>query len=350
MKRSLRTGLLGVAAVLMAVCGLTGCTAATKNIQGGGSTLIAPLMEKWAGMYDKKAGVKIDYTRAGSGKGISQMTAGTYDFGCTDAPMNKDQLAEAEGKGGAVVHIPLSLGSVVPGYHVKGLDQTIKFSGPVLADIYLGKIKKWNDKALQELNPGVKLPDKGIVVVHRSEPSGTTFIWSTYLSKVSDEWSKRLGAGLEVNWPVGDGQKGTDGVTNQVKTVDGAIGYIEVAYALQNKDTIHIGEVKNRKGKFFVGSNLEAISAAAAGAEIKPDLTFDLTDVDTDGAYPICGGTWAVFYEHQKDAGKGKALVEFLRWAVHDGQEENNRLDYGKLPSNLVGLIDKKLETVKLGQ
>jgi phosphate transport system substrate-binding protein len=361
MLHSLRTALLVASAALLVGAGCSGCNPGGSNpgggggggghasgaklLQGGGSTLIAPLMEKWAGMYDKKAGVRIDYTRAGSGKGISQMTAGTYDFGCTDAPMSEEQLKEARGNGGDVVHIPLALGSVVPGYNLKGVDQ-LKFSGPVLADIYLGKIKKWNDPALKDLNPGVTLPDKSIVVVHRSEPSGTTFIWSTYLSKVSDEWKKKLGAGLEVAWPVGDGQKGTDGVANEVKSAEGAIGYIEVAYALKNKDTIHIGSIKNKKGKFVAGSDLESIKAAAEGVDIPDTLTFDLTDADGDNAYPVCGATWAVFYQHQKDVAKGKALVDFLRWAIHEGQEENNKLDYGALPAKVVGLADKKLQAV----
>jgi phosphate ABC transporter phosphate-binding protein len=362
MGRRLRAAVLGMVVLALVCLGCTtngggtksGGSASTvtgaKSLQGGGSTFIAPLMEKWAGVYGKANGVKVDYTRAGSGKGISQMTAGTYDFGCTDAPMNEEQTKEATAAGGAVTHIPLVIGSVVPAYNLKGIDKPLKFTGPVLADIFLGKIKKWNEPALKELNSDIALPDQNIVVVHRSDPSGTTFLWTNYLAKVSPEWKEKGLTGLEVQWPVGDGQKGTDGVAGQIKSTAGAIGYIEVAFALKNKDTIHIGSVRNRKGKDIVGSDLPAVSAAAEGVEIPDSLTFLLIDADGENAYPICGVTWAVFFTEEKDAAKGKALVDFLRWCVHEGQAETAKLDYAALPPKLVQMIDKKLDTIKIGQ
>jgi phosphate transport system substrate-binding protein len=376
MRQSLRTALLGTVTALLAGVLLSGCTGETPTgasagsggarsaagggggggggaagIEGGGSTLIAPLMEKWAGVYDKDKKVKVDYTRAGSGKGISQMTAGTYDFGCTDAPMSEQQLKEAQGKHGDVVHIPLAMGSVVPAYNLKGIEQPLKFTGPVLADIYLGKIKKWSDKALADLNPGVKLPDQNIVVFRRAEPSGTTFTFTTYLSQVSPEWKDKVGKGLEVSWPTGDGAKGTDGVASQVSNTPGSIGYIEALYALQNKGKIQFGSVRNKKGKDVLGSDLAAITAAAEGVEIPDSLTFLLVDSDADNAYPICTVTWAVFYNDLTTKGpKGKTLVDFFRWTAHDGQEYTTKLDYGALPKKLVERIDKKLDAVKVAQ
>jgi phosphate ABC transporter phosphate-binding protein len=377
MRQSLRTALLGVLAALLAGVTLSGCTGGGSTggsgsagggggsggagvgggsgtvgkVEGGGSTLIAPLMEKWVGVYAKAKGVKVDYGRAGSGKGISQTIAGIYDFGCTDAPMSEQQLKEAQEHHGAVVHIPLAMGSIVPAYNLKGIDERLKFTGPVLADIYLGKIKKWNDKALADLNPGVKLPDQNIVVFRRSEPSGTTFTFTTYLSKVSPEWKEKVGSGLEVSWPAGDGAKGTDGVASQVSNTAGGLGYIEALYAIANKAKIQFGSVRNKKGKDVLGSDLAAITAAAEGIDIPDNLCFLLVDADGDNAYPICAVTWAVFYQNLSEKGaKGKALVEFFRWAVHDGQEETTKLDYAALPKKVVELIDKKLDTVKTAQ
>jgi phosphate transport system substrate-binding protein len=274
------------------------------------------------------------------------MIAGTYDFGCTDAPMTEKQLEEARSKGD-VVHIPLILGAVVPAYNLKGLDQPLKFNGQVLADIYLGKIKKWNDPALQKLNPEAKLPDKEVVVVHRAEPSGTTFIWSNYLSKVSDEWRKEVGSGSEVKWKVGNAQKGTDGVTALVAATEGAIGYIEIAYALKNKNKVNFGSVQNRKGKYLRGDDTAAVIAAVESIEIPQDLCVVLTDSDNENAYPITGCTWAVLFLKQKPE-KGKAVVDFLRWVIHEGQEHVAKPDYAPMPDKLVKPIDQKLDTIQL--
>jgi phosphate transport system substrate-binding protein len=364
MRLSLRTALLGTLTALLGVALLPGCNpgggssgggtaggaaavpvSSVKLVRAGGSTFIEPMMDVWSKLYSKEKGVKVDYAGGGSGKGVTQMSAGNYDFGCTDAPMNEKQLAEAKGP---VVHIPLVLGAVVPAYNLKGIDQPLKFDGAVLADIYLGKIKKWNDPALVKLNGDAKLPDKEIVVVHRAEPSGTTFIWTNYLSKASDEWKKEVGSGTDVKWKVGNGQKGTDGVTALVAATDGAIGYIEAAYALKNKDKVNFGSVANRKGKQIRGDTAEAVTVAAEGAEIPDNLCVILTDSDNENAYPIVGCPWAVFYQTPKDKEKGKALLDFVRWVVHEGQQHVTKPDYAPLPEKLVKAIDQKLDAVQV--
>jgi phosphate transport system substrate-binding protein len=354
MKRSLRTSLLGAAAVMLAVCGLSGCAGCTgggggggggtavKKLEAGGSTFINPQMDEWSKLYSREKGVKVDYAGGGSGKGIGQMVAGLYDFGCTDAPATEKQLKDAKGP---VLHIPLIMGAVVPAYNLKGVEN-LKFDGPVLADIYLGKVKKWNDPALKKLNPDAKLPDKEIVVVRRAEPSGTTFIWTNYLSKVSEEWKKEIGNGTEVKWKVGNGQQGTNGVTALVSATDGAIGYIEVGYALKPENKVSFGSVKNRKGNFVRGDDPAAVSAAAEGVEIPDNLCVILTDSDNEKAYPITGCTWAVVYQNMKPE-KGKAVADFLRWVVHEGQQHVVKPDYAPLPDKLVKPIDQKLATLQ---
>src|SRR5262245_5311083 len=301
------------------------------------------MMSKWAAEYKKAKGIEVNYQSIGSGGGIQQMTAQTFDFGCSDGPMNQEQLDEAGKKNGEVLHIPLVMGAVAPIYNV-GVKETLKFSGPALADIYLGKIKKWNDKALQELNPGVTLPDLEIVVVHRSEGSGTTYIFADYLSKVSADWKTKVGVGTSLNWPVGVGQKGSEGLTRQVKQTNGAIGYVEVTYALQNK--IAFGPVRNHEGA-FVSASLESVTAAAANSlkEIPDDLRYSLTDAPGKESYPISGTSWAVLYIKQAPD-KGKAVVDFLRWCTHEGQQYNEALHYAKLPPGLVERLEKKLDLV----
>jgi phosphate transport system substrate-binding protein len=318
-----------------------------KELVAGGSTLVDPMMREWARIYDKETDVKIDYKGGGSGKGIEQMTEGTYAFGCTDAPMNEKELEAAKAKNGAVIHIPLIIGSVAPAYNLKDVKEAIKFTGPILADIYLGKITKWNDKALLELNKGVDLPDKSIKVVRRSDPSGTTFTFTSYLASVSDEWKTAMGRGAkEVKWPVGEGAKGTDGVANQVKATDGAIGYIEVLYAL-NKD-IQTGSVRNSAGKDIRGDDMDGLTAAAEGKlkDIPEDLTFTLVNASGDKSYPICAVVWAVIFEKQP-SDRQKVVVDFLRWATHEGQKEAPALHYAPLPKGLVDRIDKKLALVQ---
>lgn len=349
-------GLWALTAVAMLAAGgllittMSGCGGGSgKVLSGGGSTFVAPMMREWSDTYEKEKGIKINYTEGGSGNGIQQMTAKMYIFGCTDAPMNAKELEAAKKEGGEVVHIPLVIGAVVPAYNLKDAKEPIKFTGPVLADIYLGAIKKWNDDALVRLNPNAALPDKKIVVVHRSEPSGTTFIWTDYLSKVSPEWKEKVKSGKEVTWPVGEGQKGTDGVANLVGATDGAIGYVEVLYALNNKDKISFGSVRNADGEDVLADKMEGLTAAAESAEIPDDLCVNLTNAPGKKSYPICSAVWAVAYAKQP-ADKGKMLVDFLKWATHDGQKHADGLHYAALPKALIDKVDKKLETIKVGE
>jgi phosphate ABC transporter phosphate-binding protein len=321
-----------------------GCGRGKPRLNGAGASFVYPMMSKWAAEYDKAKGVEINYQSIGSGGGIQQMTAKTADFGCTDGPMTDEQLQKAKETGGDVVHIPLVMGAVVPAYNLEGIAESLTFSGPVLADIYLGKIKKWNDQALQELNPDVKLPDKDIGVVHRSDGSGTTYIWVDYLAKVSPEWKKKVGVATSVNWPTGEGAKGNEGVSGRVKSSPGAIGYIELIYALQNN--INYGAVKNREGEKIKGE-LKSVTTAADNAltDIPEDLRYSITDAPGKGSYPISGTDWAVLYVNQP-AGKGKQIVDFLHWVTHEGQQYCEGLHYAKLPPGLVTRVESKLASV----
>jgi phosphate ABC transporter phosphate-binding protein len=341
-----RMALLGSLAALAIGCG--GGTGSKERLNGGGSTFVYPMMTKWASEYDKAKQVEVNYQSIGSGGGIQQMTAKTFDFGCTDGPMNEEQLKKAQEVGGEVIHIPLVMGAVVPAYNLQEVKVPLTFTGPILADIFLGKITQWNDKALQSLNPEAQLPDKKIAVVHRSEGSGTTYIWVDYLSKVSDEWKKKVGVGASVNWPVGEGAKGNEAVAGRVKAAPGSIGYIELTYALQNK--IEFGMVKNKKGK-AINASLESVTAAADSAlkQIPDDLRYSITDADGDDAFPISGTVWAVIYK-QQPADKGKAVVAFLRWVTHEGQPYAAALQYASLPKGLVERLDKKLDGVTYGK
>lgn len=317
---------------------------AKPRINGAGATFIFPMMSKWTAEYDKAKGVEVNYQSIGSGGGIQQMTAKTADFGSTDGPMNDEQLKKAKETSGDVIHIPLAMGAVVPAYNLEGINEPLVFTGPVLANIYLGKIKRWNDKALQDLNPGIPLPDKDIGVVHRSDGSGTTYVWVDYLSKVSDEWKKNVGVATSVNWPAGEGAKGNEGVAGRVRGSPGAIGYIELIYALQND--IKYGRVKNKEG-IAIKADLKTITSAADNAltNIPDDLRYSITDAPGKDSYPICGTNWAVLYVNQP-AGKGQHVVDFIRWVIHDGQNLCEGLHYAKLPPGLVERADKKLASV----
>lgn len=332
------------AAVIVAGCNRSG---SATRLNAGGSTFVYPMMSKWASEYEKVKGVQVNYQSIGSGGGIQQMTAKTFDFGCTDGPMNEEQLQKARETGGEVFHIPLVMGAVVPAYSLSEVNEPLRFSGPVLADIFLGKIKKWNDPALKELNPNASLPDKDIVVVHRSDGSGTTYIWVDYLSKVSPEWKQKVGVGTSVNWPIGTGQKGNEGVAGQVRRTPGSIGYIELIYATQND--IKFGSVRNKEGA-FVTASLESVTAAAENAlsTIPDDLRYSITDASGKDSYPISGTVWAVLYVNQP-ADKGQAVVDFLRWVTHDGQEFAAELHYARLPKGLIEKLDAKLAQVKVG-
>jgi phosphate transport system substrate-binding protein len=315
------------------------------KLSGGGSTFINPIMTKWAGAYASEKNVHVDYTASGSGNGIQQMIDKKNDFGCTDAPMNDAQLEKAKKAGGEVIHVPLVMGGVVPAYNLAEVKEPLRFTGAVLADIFLGKITKWNDPSLAKINPGVTLPAKEIAVVHRSDGSGTTYIWSDYLAKVSTEWKKKPGVGTDLQWPAGEGFPKNDGVAGHVTRTPGAIGYVELIYALRNN--IQYGLVQNRSGE-FIKASLESVTAAAEGAvsQIPDDLRYSLTDAPGKEAYPICGTTWAVLYAAQP-RGKGTALAAFLEWATHDGQRYTSELQYASLPKALVDRVQQKIKLIK---
>jgi len=344
--RSLRS--VFVAAAFVIAMGMSVSRADDPRLNAGGSTFVYPMMSKWASEYNKATRVQVNYQSIGSGGGIQQMTVKTFDFGCSDGPMNDEQLGKARETGGEVAHIPLVMGAVVPAYNLPDIKEPLKFSGPVLADIFLGKITRWNDKALMALNPGVALPDQDIDVIHRSDGSGTSYIWTDYLSKVSAEWKAKVGTATSVNWPMGEGQKGNEGVAGQVRRMPGAIGYIELTYAMQS--SIQFGSVQNRDGT-FVKASLESVTAAANGAlsAIPDDLRYSITNAPGKDSYPISGTIWAIMYVNQP-AGKGQQVVDFLHWILHDGQRYAEALHYASLPQGLIDRADKKLAAVKIAK
>jgi phosphate transport system substrate-binding protein len=305
-------------------------------------------MQHWAGLYESEKGVRIIYKKGGSSAGVKGMTDRSLDFACTDAPMTEKELANARAIGGEVVHIPLALGAVVPTYKLPDVGKTLRFTGPLLADIYLGKVTNWNDQAIVVNNPGQKLPNLPITVVHRAEGSGTTFIWTDFLTKASPaEWGKRVGTGTVVKWPVGVKGKGNDGVATVVSRTEGAIGYVELTYALGN--SLPAGHVKNKDG-LFIRPSLKSVTAAATGAleRIPDDLRFSLTDAPGEDAYPIAGTVWAVLYVNQP-AKKGTPLVRFLEWVTRQGQEHMSELRYAPLPATLGERVKGKLKRIRVG-
>jgi phosphate transport system substrate-binding protein len=317
--------------------------AAPKRLMGSGSSFVNPLMQDWLSVYDPRDGSSVSYLSAGSGKGIENLLANSSHFACSDAPMSASQLDLARSRGSEVLHIPLAMGAVVAGYNLPGEPQ-LKFTGPLLADIYLGRITRWNDPALLALNPGVTLPDQPIVVVYRSDKSGTSYLWTDYLSKVSSDWKAAVGVGTEVKWPCGEGRPQNEGIANFVKRTDGALGYFELSFALANR--LRCGKIKNRAGE-FVEPSLASTTAAAAGlAHLPDDLCFSLTDSEGREAYPICGAVWAILLVEQP-AEQGTALVSFLRWITHEGQSRCASLNYASLPEMVVKQIDRKLALVK---
>jgi phosphate ABC transporter phosphate-binding protein len=322
-----------------------GGSGGTVRLTGGGSSLVGPIMSKWIGAYLRETGNEIDYTISGSGNGIRQMIDQKNDFGCTDAFMNDEQLAKAKALGGEVLHIPLVMGGVVPAYNLKDIAEPLKFSGPVLADIFLGKITRWDDPRLKELNPKVALPSQEIAVVHRAESSGTTFVWVEYLSKVSPEWKEKVGVNTDLKWPVGIGAQMNDGVASQINRTAGAIGYVELAFALKSK--LPYGYVINAAGA-PIQASLESITKAAeaAAANVPDDLRYSLTNASGAESYPISVTVWAVVYAKQ-DPSKAKALREFFQWILHKGQESTAELSYARLSPNLIEKAERKLE--KLG-
>jgi phosphate transport system substrate-binding protein len=334
--------------LLLAAAALTlAAPAAAQTLTGAGATFPNPIYTKWFDAYNKKTGVQINYQSIGSGGGIRQFTEGTVDFGATDGPMNESQIAAVNAN---VLHIPTVLGAVVVTYNLPGLGETrLKFDGNALVDIFMGRLTKWNDKQLAALNPGVKLPDQDIIVVHRSDGSGTTYIFTDYLNKFSREWKDKVGYATSVNWPVGLGGKGNEGVTQQVKQTEGAIGYVELIYALSNK--LGYGEIKNAAGK-FVTPSLESVTAAAASAKLAKDTDFRVSITNAPGAeaYPISSFTWLLVQKDAKDAAKAKIVKDFLTWMISpDAQKMAAELNYAPLPAEVVSLIQARLPTLKAG-
>jgi phosphate transport system substrate-binding protein len=306
-------------------------------INGAGATFPYPIYSKWFDVYHtKNPNFQFNYQSVGSGAGIKQVTEGTVDFGATDGPMNDEQLkAFQEKRGSAILHFPTVLGADVPTYNIPGVTGALNFTPEALAGIFLGKVTKWNDPAIAEPNKGVNLPAADIIVVHRSDGSGTTYIWTDYLSKVSEEWKTKVGKGTSVNWPTGIGGKGNEGVMGSVKTTPNAIGYVELIYAVQNN--IPYGTVKNSSGN-FVKADLASVTAAAAGAakEMPEDFRVSITNAPGKTAYPISSFTWLLIPQKFQDAGKRDAIKGFLKWMLADGQAGVEALSYAKLPKEVV--------------
>ncbi len=310
--------------------------AAAQQITGAGSTFVYPILSSWSDAYSKqKAGIRVNYQSIGSGGGIAQIKAATVDFGASDAPLPPDQLQAA-----GLTQFPLVIGGIVPVVNIEGITPgQLRFTGPLLADLYLGKIKKWNDPAVAAVNPGVKLPDQNVTVVHRSDGSGTTFNWVNYLSKVSPEWKDKVGEGTSVSWPTGVGGKGNEGVAEYVNRIKGSIGYVEYAYVLQNKMTYTL--VQNAAGN-FIKPDAGAFQTAAASADWAKADSFYLimTNAPGDQAYPIAATVFILMYKQPKDAARTATTLEFFRWALNSGQPLAEKLDYVPLPPVLVQQIE----------
>jgi phosphate transport system substrate-binding protein len=328
---------------LALVAALAGVSSAETNLNGAGATFPNPIYQKWFSEYHNAHNdVQINYQSIGSGGGIQQLTSGTVDFGASDGPMTDEQLSKVSGK---VFHIPTVLGAVVPTYNVTGVTGELKFTGDVLADIFLGNIKKWNDPRLAKANPGVKFPDEEIVVAHRSEGSGTTYIFTDYLSKVSPAWKDKVGKGASVNWPAGLGGKGNEGVSGMVKQTEGSIGYVELIYAVSNK--MSYGSVQNAAGN-FIKASLESVTAAAASVKDMPDdFRVSITNAPGKNAYPISSFTWLLVPAEWADATKEKAFVDFLTWMVDQGQSMTSALQYAPLPKNVAAKVKARIKEIK---
>jgi phosphate transport system substrate-binding protein len=315
-------------------------------LTGAGATFPAPLYSKWFDSYATKTGVKINYQSIGSGGGIRQLSEQTVDFGASDAPMSDAELAKA--KGGEVLHIPTVLGAVVIVYNLPEVSTGLKLTGEVVAAIFQGQITRWNDPRIASLNPGTTLPATDILVVHRSDGSGTTYVFSDYLASVSPAWATKPGKGKELQWPVGLGGKGNEGVTGQVKQTPGALGYTELAYATRNK--LPMASIRNADGE-FVAPSTESITAAAAGAVAKlppnTDYRVSIVNAPGKGVYPISSFTWILAYSKQADAEKGKMLTDFLRWALGEGQGMVAALDYAPLPDSMRSTLVARLDSIR---
>lgn len=324
---------------------VAGAPLAAQSLTGAGATFPYPIYAKWFDSYNKKTGVKINYQSIGSGGGIKQFTEGTVDFGATDGPMTADQMSAVQGK---VLHLPTVMGADVLTYNLAAIGSTqLRLDGATIADIFLGKITSWNDRRIAATNPGVPLPKQDIIVVHRSDGSGTTYIWTDYLSKVSPEWKEKVGTATSVNWPTGLGGKGNEGVTQLVKQTDGALGYVELIYAISNK--LAYAQVRNAAGK-FIQPSLASVTAAAASARFEKNTDFrvSITNAPGEASYPVSSFTWLLVQPDMKDPAKARVLKTFLDWMVTaEAQQMAADLHYSPLPQPVVALIKERIKTLK---
>jgi phosphate transport system substrate-binding protein len=343
----IRGSLRGIAAPVAIALVAGTAPLAGQTLTGAGATFPNPIYTKWFDAYSKQTGVQINYQSIGSGGGIRQFTEGTVDFGASDGPMNESQIAAVNSN---VLHVPTVVGAVVVTYNLPSIGATkLKFDGNLLVEIFMGRVTKWSDQKIAALNPGVKLPDIDLIVVHRSDGSGTTYVFTDYLNKFSREWKDKVGYATSVSWPVGLGGKGNEGVTQQVKQVEGALGYVELIYAISNN--LPYGNVKNSSGS-FVEPSLESVTAAAAGAKLKADTDFRVSITNAPGAaaYPISSFTWLLVHKDNKDAAKAKLIKDFLTWMITpDAQKMAGELHYAPLPTEVVSLIQARLPTLKAG-
>jgi len=325
---------------MLAVLLLAVSSPAQTKLNGAGATFPYPIYSKWFNEYhNQHSDIEINYQSIGSGGGIRQVTAGTVDFGASDGPMTDEQIGAVKGK---ILHVPTVLGAVVPAYNIPGFRGELKFTPEVIAGIYLGKIGSWNDSAIAKANPGVSLPNSPIIVVHRSDGSGTTYIFTDYLSKISPDWKSQVGRGVSVSWPKGLGAKGNEGVAGMIRQMDGAFGYVELIYALQNNITY--GSVQNAAGN-FVKASLASTTAAAASMKTMPaDFRVSITNAPGSDAYPICSFTWMLVPTDWKDKNKEKVFVDFLNWMLDQGQTFTSQLNYAPLPD---GVRQKEREAIK---
>jgi phosphate transport system substrate-binding protein len=335
-----------IAAALSVAAVFAGSASAQSvDLTGAGATFPYPIYSKWFSDYAQNTGVKINYQSIGSGGGIRQLSEQTVDFGASDGPMSDQELAGA--KGGSVLHFPTVMGAVVITYNVPGVTRPLNLSGDLIADIFQGKITKWSDARIVALNRGVSLPSSDILVVHRSDGSGTTYIFTDYLNTVSPSWSGSLGKGKDIKWPVGLGGKGNEGVAGQVSQTPGSIGYVELAYAKQNK--LPYANVRNAEGR-FVSPSIASVTAAAASMKLPKNTDYRISIVNAPGkdTYPISSMTWILVYQNQPDKVKGTKLVNFLRWAYKNGEKSAATLDYAPLPASMVATLQDRLKTIRV--
>lgn len=320
--------------VILCILVFTACALAQTQLNGAGATFPYPMYSKWFNEYHKlHSDIEINYQSIGSGGGIRQVTAGTVDFGASDGPMTDEQIAQSKVK---VLHVPSVLGSVVPAYNIPGVTQEVKFTPDILAGIFMGKISNWSDPAIAKVNPDIKFPNQIINVVHRSDGSGTTYVWTDYLSKISADWQGTTGKGTSVKWPVGVGGKGNEGVAGMIRQLPGSLGYVELIYAVQNK--IMYGSVKNSSGQ-FIKASLESTTAAAAGVKMPADFRVSITNSPAKTAYPIASFTWLLIPTNPTDKNKGKILKDFLFWMLDQGQTMTEALSYAPLPKEVVDKV-----------